>query len=632
MLWKSSNPRGAHHLGKLALAGWLMFCSSQASAQETVSPQNVDRLKQVAQFGSGVLTDVAFSPEGKNLAIASSLGIRIYDAEKLLETRFITTSAYVESVAFSPDGQVIASGSEDGRIQLWRLSDGALLKTLRETREFISSLSFDSRGQVIVAKSFATTQLLSAKDGALLRLLWLGDYSDTIALPDGSLMFAKADRTLLRVFKAKDGKVTQLFSRALELQEQNLEGWYPLEFAFSPDGKLIFLSTDRERMILDAASGSVLWKASTNSYPGAAAFSPNGQLVAFVESNDVVVLRASDGKPVGRVPVGSAKKVALSPEGRRIAVVSWYGDMAVWQIEDKKKVFELAVNGSIQGVAWVSGSGTLVAAGRKGAEIWDVASSKRLNTLRMTSDVNIDFSESTNTLVGASYQMVEAWQMPSGSLIRKEGRDSLESTYLLEEAQIHYEPSIALFRDRRRAIVSFGDKRVWIWEIDGSQPSELLWEHTTEVLDVALSPDGKMAAWGTADGTAFVLNLNTRVLVRKISHNRYPVYTLAFSPDGRLLASGTADRLVRLWRISDGSLVASLSHPETAGDITFSPSGQVMAVAAKEHIYLWEPSSNRLLRKLEGHTYVVEQLAFSPDGRFLASGGADGTVRIWGLQ
>jgi len=73
----------------------------------------------IRRLGKGKVTEVAFSPDNKYLAVGGSVGVWLYDAVTFAEVGFFETGSWVWSVAFSPDGKILASGSEDGTVLLW---------------------------------------------------------------------------------------------------------------------------------------------------------------------------------------------------------------------------------------------------------------------------------------------------------------------------------------------------------------------------------------------------------------------------------------------------------------------------------------------------------------------------------
>jgi WD40 repeat protein len=167
--------------------------------------------------------------------------------------------------------------------------------------------------------------------------------------------------------------------------------------------------------------------------------------------------------------------------------------------------------------------------------------------------------------------------------------------------------------------------------------------HTGAVRSVAFSPDGRLLASGSWDDTIKLWDVATGSLVRSLSGHTDWVMSVAFSPDGRLLASGSWDDTIKLWDVATGSLVRSLSgHTGAVNSVAFSPDGRLLASGScgkaeglycvQGEIKLWEVASGREVRSLSGHTSWVMSVAFSPDGRLLASGSYDGTIKLWDIS
>ncbi|MBM3216393.1 WD40 repeat domain-containing protein, partial [Candidatus Poribacteria bacterium] len=109
------------------------------------------------------------------------------------------------------------------------------------------------------------------------------------------------------------------------------------------------------------------------------------------------------------------------------------------------------------------------------------------------------------------------------------------------------------------------------------------------------------------------------------------VVSVSFSPDGRTLASGSWDNTVRLWDVASRREVAALAgHTNQVVSVSFSPDGRTLASGSWDKtVRLWDVASRRKAAALAGHTDYVRSVSFSPDGRTLASGSYDNTVRLW---
>jgi WD40 repeat protein len=195
--------------------------------------------------------------------------------------------------------------------------------------------------------------------------------------------------------------------------------------------------------------------------------------------------------------------------------------------------------------------------------------------------------------------------------------------------------SLQLWRSRAGHLVPLGTPQA---------ASQAPTSFTNQVEFVAFSPDGKVLASGSDDGTVRLWDLTdparpTPLSVRHDSADA--VFSVAFSPSGRVLAAASADDRVRLWNVTDPArpvrLGGVLGGPtNTAYSVAFSPDGKLLAVgSADRDVRLWDVSNparpHRIGPTLTGPTGYMYSVAFSPGGRRLAAGNTDGSVWLWNV-
>jgi WD40 repeat protein len=161
------------------------------------------------------------------------------------------------------------------------------------------------------------------------------------------------------------------------------------------------------------------------------------------------------------------------------------------------------------------------------------------------------------------------------------------------------------------------------------------------VLRLAASPNGLLVTKHVArDARAVVLALRKLVWKDRIlkgtailKGHTSTVYSCAFSPDGTRIVTASSDGTAWLWDAETGVLLLTLErHTSYVLSCAFSPNGKRIVTASNDKTArVWDAETGALLTTLEGHTGIVYSCAFSPDGKRIATASGDKTARLWNV-
>ncbi len=322
---------------------------------------------------------------------------------------------------------------------------------------------------------------------------------------------------------------------------------------------------------LQEGSVAVLETGSLGSVRGIGWSPDSTRLAAFADGGEYTVLLYSADGPLLQTLAGHSdfvQAVAWSPDGALLATGALDGTTRLWSPDGQPR-------GTVSGlglVAWSPDGKVLATNIEEQAKLWDPA-----GTLLASMPEHPDTSAEVTSI---------AWS-PDGTLLA----------------------------------VGTGTFAVGIFHADGT-PVRSLTGHTDFVAALAWSPDGKTLASGSFDGTVRLWDMGG-TLRATLQHDGQ-VDWLAWSPlDGKALASDDGE--AHLWR-ADGTKITAFG--ENSGHPVWSPDGTALAVAKLDTVRLVAPDG-ALLARLAGHTAPVETLTWSPNGKILASGSIDSTVRLW---
>jgi WD40 repeat protein len=191
--------------------------------------------------------------------------------------------------------------------------------------------------------------------------------------------------------------------------------------------------------------------------------------------------------------------------------------------------------------------------------------------------------------------------------------------------------ALAYSPDGQRLAFGSDNETITVCDVGSQKTLFEMRGHKRLAAAVAFSPDGKLLATGSYGGELKVWNALTgaRIVDLERAHSR-PIAAVAFGGHGRLLATGSFDRLIKIWDTATWRVVQTLTgHYGLVIGLAFSPDGQRLAsTGVDKTLRLWHPRTGREILTLREHTFIGQSVAFSGDGR-LASCSLDGTVRVY---
>ena len=322
----------------------LLFASTVLLPMRTATAQ----LKATLEGHTDNVWSVAFSPNGKMLASASwDQSVRLWNVNtgRLLHTLTGHTNA-IMSVAFSPDGNTLASGSWDGTIRLWNPRNGKLKRTLTEHAGGVTSVTFSPDGNTLAGGSADRTIRLWNTNTWKLKGTLTGhtDVVESVAFsPDGNTLASGSRDTTIRLWNPNNERHKRTLT----------EHTAPVSaVAFSPDGNTL-ASGGRDQTIrlwnpINGREKETLTGYTDGVNP--VAFSPDGATL-LIGGHGISVWDTQTGeyKKALAEDIGTAMSVIFSPDGQMVASGSADHKVRLWEFNASDYEFpSITTNGMVR--------------------------------------------------------------------------------------------------------------------------------------------------------------------------------------------------------------------------------------------------------------------------------------------
>lgn len=571
------------------------------------------------------INSVAMSPDGQIIVTGSVDGtLRLWNIQgNPVSQPFQGHQGHVTAVAISPDGQLIVSGSRDRTLRLWDMQGNPISQPFPGHEGYVASVAFSPDGKMIASGSWDKTVRLWDLSGNPIGQPLFGHKDVVFSIifsPDGQMIASGSWDNTVRLWDIQGNTINQPFVG---------HDGFVNSLAISPDGQMIVSGSSDGTVRLWDLLGNIIAKPFTghDGSVNSVAISPDGQRIFSGGNDNTVRLWDANGQPLSKPLLGhkdAVRSIAISPDGQRIVSGSRDTTAQLWNLADSIIGHPFTGHdGSVNSIAISSNGQMIVSGGSDGTvRLWNTQgqplSQPFLGHEDAVRSVNIS-ADGLMIVSGSDDGTVRLWDI-QGNLI-----DQLVHKH---ENMIL---TVAVSPDGQRIISGSRDGTVQLWDIKYRPVTQPLRRREAYITAIAVSPDGQRIASGYRDGSLQLWDLEGNRLSQPFKGHEYSVTTISFSADGQKIVSGSLDNTVRLWD-STGNPISEpfWGHENYVWSVAFSPDGQLIVSGSDDNtLQLWDLTGNPIGQPFHGHKDSVWSVAFSPNGQLIASASEDGTIRLW---
>lgn len=628
----------------------------------------------IARFGRGCVHDMAFSPDGKCLAVGSRIGLWWYQLPDLSPTALWETGqGLVSAVTFSDDGQLLATGNWDGNITIWDVQQANILAQLK-----IPGL-MDRKMPVKQITFSPDRQCLAASGSEDIVYVWDLETADMIAKFTGTKKKSSRWSTVIPLSFSRDSQL--LASANLDY---NISVWN--------------VKKNKKIACLTGHTNSVY----------SVCFSPCAQFLASGDRDGTLqvwnLMRSIQDMTFTEYAEYRVTPCYLS-SGALLAAGNYRNKTVIWDVLRREKFDTFKHHGLVHATRFSDCGTQLAVATQYGLKIWTANIPSTTSSISGHTSVPISttFSPDGKTLMSLDGGAIPFWDIKCKGLKTIFAKNNAIRSFVCSPsgdtlaASIHETTAkvwnvgksgqlIAKFRKHQKRLYAMAfsptgkrlatadlEGNIYVWDVYSCKKLSKLTEHLDQIRSLVFSPNEKQLVIASENKTALLWDIERNALITSLSLNsrldasKYKgnynevqrtlkslskrtnnsdstlaIETVAFSPCGNIIAGGLYSEL-RLWSTVNYKTLYSIQLPRGCQwpfTLAFSPCGRYLASGAwhisnmsqkKLSIRLWEVTTGKNIATFWGHPTDIQSLAFSPDSTLLASGSFDGTILLWDM-
>jgi len=587
---------------------------------------NADLNKSVFTEKMGSIFAVEFSPHhstnGNLLATGDDRRIKIW---QMPEGKHIMTlaghdAAPIWTLAFSPDGQTLASGGSDRKVRFWDIVTGKCFKTLSGHQGSVWSVAFSPDGKTLASTS---------EDDSL--KLWQIETEAEIATlpcvnpPVVNALAYRPDGNLVAASNQTEGiKIWQLDTLTC-IQTIPVDTKQNIPLAYSPDGQFLAVGL---------TEGTIAFWNLTKQTWQQSSIGHSARLTNLVFSRDGKTLASSSADRTIRVwqfPEGKCKRVLQGHQSRissisiasddlTLASGSEDGSVRLWNLQTGQCLKVLSgYSDRVWSVAFGS-DGQIASANEPGVvRLWNTNTGNYHELKHKGRAKSVAFTPDGKTLASVDYNyQIKIWNLTNRQCIRT----------IQGSGDICW--SVAFSADGQTIATCAADDLVYCWDIATGNLGNVLSGHQSMPSGAVFLSGIYDLATASLDKTVKLWSLKTGKCVKTLQHQG-AVWSIAYDPQSNVIATGIEDGSIKLWNLNTGECFATLmGHAQTTFSVAFNADGSLLASGSADRaIAIWDMATKQRLKTISAHQDSVFSVAFSPDANILASGSHDETVKLW---